>query len=174
MDLINIIYQLETFLKLAFLPLALFWPGLGAKLSLAICLLAILRKNKLPQFNKEYLIQVIQDEYFFLLFGQLSLLTSSLTLSLYNLPCGIHFFFALAEYSVVKQVGGAELVARAQTIRFHKHNIMYSKAQVEICLLLGLFTLVCLRLEGIMPFVMAGQMQLFKFQVNLYSRRAYE
>lgn len=59
MNIIDVVYQVETLLKFVFIISAIIYPSQAAKLGLFICIVALLRKNKFPKMNREYLTQLV-------------------------------------------------------------------------------------------------------------------
>ena len=61
MNIIDVVYQVETILKVIFIICAFIYPGEAGKLGLIICIIALLRRHKLPRMNREYLTLIVQN-----------------------------------------------------------------------------------------------------------------
>jgi hypothetical protein len=96
-SLVNTFYPIENYLKIIFIPMAIFNMTGTMIVAFIVTLMAILRVCKKPQFNKDYAQKVILNNHgqnlFYLGLGAMG--NNNL---LYHAPLIIFFFFGFAEY----------------------------------------------------------------------------
>jgi hypothetical protein len=99
----DLLFTLEFYLKVIFLPSTIVFASISNYLVLAISILALYRKHKRPRFNKEYGYKVITDEFAHNLFYMIPFVFFPASRNLvYFMPLMIHALVGIANYYKIK------------------------------------------------------------------------
>jgi len=168
----SLLFKIEGYMKLAFVPGLIFLPGFHLKLLVvAICFLAIIRNFGVPKFNKEYFIKLIPSEFFS---NMLFLLSISLTTPqngyLFFLPIAIHLSSGIVEF--VNRTNPSWFLVHpklneiAAIIKNNRNALIIAKHKVEFCIFIYLIVICFMGRSSFFQIIIYLQFLNLKFKFN--------
>ena len=132
------LYHIENILKCVFMFSHLFFSKYANTLAFIICLLAIFRQTKRPQYNRNYAQKLLFNEFTHNIFYILVVgLFESIRTILFYIPLIIHFWLGLCEYINIQKLRFPDYIHNSVTkTRENKNFLMLLKAFIEILLFL--------------------------------------
>lgn len=168
----TILFKIEGYLKIAFIPGLLLLPGFYLKVLVAVvCLLAITRNFGLPKLNKEYFIKLIPSEFCSNLLYILSIsLHSSQNGFLFFLPIAIHLSSGIVEF--VNRTNpnwlliNPKIYEMASVIKNNRNALIIAKNKVEFSIFIYLLLVWIFGLSSLFQIIIYLQFLNLKYKFN--------
>lgn len=165
LNLVSIFYPIETLLKLVFIIISPFNIRFTLLAAFLASLIGLVRVLKRPQFNKEYLARVFQNNH-----GQNILYVSFGTIGfvnyLYYAPIVLFFAYGIVEFVKIN-FPASGFNRYGDLLRFNKYWVYEGKSRMEIFFFIYMVFTMPLDFMGraIKAFMMA-QFLLIKYRIN--------
>ena len=167
-NLTNILFAVEGFLKFFFLLSIILATDTATWVSLAICVLALIRQCKRPRWNKEYAEKLVYNEYFHNIWFMIPFILFPRQQSIfYFAPLAIHSWIGLCEYINLKSERLKKLLRGAvEKTRERRIYLMSMKQKLEILLLINLIIMIFLAQSNLLIVILYSNYLRIKYVVN--------
>lgn len=172
------LFMTEGYLKLFYIIMAFFalpfnsYITFHLLLGVIICLLGVIRQIGMVQFNKDYLLKFIGNDFGILLFYILVLFLLRKPYILYNIPLIIHFLIGVSNFNNLIDIKIFKKIKKLQdifTLILQNKNIfIYARCYIEMILLFYTLLLIFFGKVSIFAIFLFYNYTKFRYLMNNY------
>ena len=166
-DTLNKLYKVETLLKVVFIVSPLLLPSYSLIIAVVVCLMAVYRRQKRIEFSRQYLSEVLKNEYGLNLLFILSFVSQSSKSLFFYGPLVIHFLTGINEYISIFWKDSSLLAKYPSVVPSMKGmrgQLMVMKSKLEFAYFLISIVSTLFNFSKILSLIVYGQFMLVKMK----------